>query len=663
MASLSDNRCLCGLMGLPDPLHPDGIRMTSTTHSISAFRTAYISLAALGIVFGDIGTSPMYAVAECMRDDGISPAAESVMGVISLIFWSLVLVVTVKYLLFITRADNHGEGGIFAILALLRTSGRMTPAMVVLATGIALLAAGLLLADSMITPALSVMSAVDGLRVEFDDIQHWIKLISLLIIVMLFAIQRFGTGLLGTLFGPVMLIWFTVIAGLGIAQIMKAPEVLFALSPGPAVRLMASLTWAEIFSLLGSVMLAVTGAEAIYADMGHFGRRPISLAWYGIALVSLLLNYFGQGAHLLQHPFVADESHSPFFAMIPSSGLVPMVLLATAASVIASQAVISGMFSLASQAIHMDFLPRLRIFHTSAREFGQIYVPRVNILLALGSVGFILGFGSPSAMAGAYGFAVATTMLLTTIAFTFVVYYVWRWSWFRIVSFCLFALPLDALFFGAALAKLPQGGFVPALLSLLFAAFMASWILGNRHLMGVGQRLDMPLPLFSELVGNRNDLHFQRRPAVFFQHLPFPGELEVTPHALLRQVQLTSMLYQPTIVVETVTLGTPRAEAEQWLKVEEYGHEIYRVTASFGFAENVSIERIVALGCERGWWSTPDDIVYFAAREDLRAGVRSGMPMAVRWPYRMMHRWDENLAKTFNLPALQYVELGLTVDV
>ena len=637
--------------------------MTSTTHSVSPLRTAYISLAALGIVFGDIGTSPMYAVAECMRVEGVSASADSVIGVISMIFWSLILVVTVKYLLFITRADNQGEGGIFAILALLRTSGRMTPAMVVLATGIALLAAGLLLADSMITPALSVMSAVDGLRVEFDDIQHWIKLASLLIIVGLFIIQRFGTGFLGTLFGPVMLIWFAVIAGLGVAQIRQFPEILGALSPLPALQLMASLTWGEIFSLLGSVMLAVTGAEAIYADMGHFGRRPISLAWYGIALSSLLLNYFGQGAHLLQNPFLADESHSPFFAMVPAAGIVPMVLLATAASVIASQAVISGMFSLASQAIHMDFLPRLRIFHTSAKEFGQIYVPRVNMLLALGSVGFILGFGSPSDMAGAYGFAVATTMLLTTIAFTFVVYFVWRWSWLKIVSFCLFALPLDVMFFGAALAKLPEGGFVPALLSLLFAGFMASWVLGNRHLMGFGQRLDMPLPLFSDLVGNREDLHFQKRPAVFFQHLPFPSEMEVTPHALLRQVQLTSMLYQPSVVVETVTLGVPRVDETQRIKVDEYGHGIYRVTASFGFAENASLHGVQTLARDRGWWQEASDVVYFAAREDLRTGVRSGLPAVVRWPYRWMHRHDESLARTLNLPALQYVELGLTVDI
>lgn len=630
---------------------------------ISPLRTAYIALAALGIVFGDIGTSPMYAVAECMRVDGVSSSADSVLGVTSMIFWSLLLVVTVKYLLFITRADNHGEGGIFAILALLRSSGRMAPGMGVLATGIALLAAALLLADSMITPALSVMSAVDGLRVEFDGIEHWIKLASLAIIGGLFFIQRYGTGVLGALFGPVMLVWFAVIAGLGLVQILQTPEILGALSPLPALHLLVTLTWAEIFSLLGSVMLAVTGAEAIYADMGHFGRRPISFAWYGIALLSLLLNYFGQGAHLLQNPFVPDESHSPFFAMVPSAGLVPMVLLATAASIIASQAVISGMFSLASQAIHMNFLPRLRIEQTSEQESGQIYVPRINGLLALGTVGFVLGFGSPSAMAGAYGFAVATTMLLTTIAFTFVVYYVWRWSWLKILSFCLFALPLDALFFGAALAKLPQGGYVPALLSVLFTWFMASWVSGNRHLMSLGQRLDMPLPLFSELVANRSDLHFQPRPAVFFQHLPFPTDLEVTPHALLRQVQLTSMVYQPAVVVDFLTLGVPRVADAQRIQVEEFGNGIYRIIASFGFAESASMDAVEQLGQERGWWKTLDDVVYFAAREDLRTGVREGLPIAVRWSYRWMHRHDENLARSLRLPALQYVELGLTVDV
>lgn len=623
----------------------------------------YMALAALGIVFGDIGTSPMYAVAECMRVEGIESSPEGVSGVISLIFWSLMLVVTIKYLLFITRADNQGEGGIFAILALLRTSGQMDRPRVIFLTGIALSAAALLLSDSMITPALSVMAAVDGLRIEFAGIEAWIKPISLLIIGGLFLIQRFGTGTLGALFGPVMLIWFIVIAGLGLQKVIEVPEILWALSPQPAFKLILSLDLGSFFTLMGSVMLAVTGAEAIYADMGHFGRRPISLAWYGIALMSLLLNYLGQGALLLQSPFIPDEGHSPFFALVPEGGILPMVMLATTASIIASQAVISGMFSLTSQAVHMHYLPRFRVEHTSKKHAGQIYVPKINLLLAFGTIAFVLGFGNASGLASAYGFAVATTMLLTTIAFNFVVFYIWRWSWPAIGVFCLFAIPLDVLFFGAALAKLPQGGMIPAILSAAFFFLMVAWVLGNEKLSGLGHRLDMPLPLFADMVASRDDLHFKKRPSIFFQHLPFSPDLEVAPQSLLRQVQLTSMIYQPSIVVEFETADVPKIADRDRMRIEDYGQGIYRMTARFGFAEDPSMTPIEQFGRDQGFWTTPDEVVYFAAREDLRAGIRPILPLWLSGPYRLMHHFDENLASTLDLPSLQYVELGLTVDV
>lgn len=633
------------------------------TKSASPLRTAYMALAALGIVFGDIGTSPMYSVAECMRVDGISATPESVTGVISLIFWSLMLVVTIKYLLFITRADNDGNGGIFAILALLRTCNRLSKPMVALVTCIALLAAALLLADSMITPALSVMAAVDGLRVGFSNTDHLIQPASLAIIVGLFLMQRLGTGALGTLFGPVMLIWFLTIAALGLQKIVETPEILWALSPIPAFKLISHLTTGAFFSLMGSVMLAITGAEAIYADMGHFGRRPISVAWYGIALASLLLNYLGQGALLIQTPFISDGNYSPFFALTPEGWLVPMVVLATLASIIASQAVISGMFSLTSQAVHMHFLPRLRVEHTSTEEAGQIYVPQINFLLAIGTIGFVLAFGTPSNLASAYGFAVASTMLLTTIAFNFVVIYIWRWSWGSTLLFLIFAIPLDALFFSAALAKIPQGGYVPAIISALFCFMMIAWLLGNRALMGLAHRLDMPLPLFAEVIDNRNDLHFQHRPAIFFQHLPFPKDLEATPQSLLRQVQLTSIVYQPSIVVEFETLDVPYLGGSARIQWDEYGHGIHRVVARFGFAENPTMDAIEQFGKEQGWWKTPADLVYFSAREDLRKGVKSSLPPWLRTPYQVMHHYDENMAQSLRLPALQYVELGLTVDV
>ena len=488
------------------------------------------TLAALGIVFGDIGTSPMYAMSESLKSPGIPAGAESILGIVSLILWSLFLIVSIKYLFFITRANNKGEGGIFAIVALLKSHQAFKgKAAIILTTSIAIAAAALLFADSLITPALSVMAATEGLKPIFSGIDHWIMLASIVILTLLFAIQRLGTSTLSRLFTPVMLIWFSAIGLLGLKEIVDAPEILRALSPVHAYHLLKGLTLDQVLGLLGSILLAVTGAEAIYADMGHFGRKPISFAWYLFALNGLILNYFGQGAWLLKNPLAGDLEHSPFFAMLPVELIIPMVILATLASVIASQAVISGMFSLANQAIQLEYLPRLKIFQTSKSHRGQIYVKEINTLLAVGCILLVLTFGSSSALASAYGFAVSATMLLTTIAFTLVIYFLWRWSPIKVLAFCCFALPLDGLFLAATITKLPEGHYLTLIIAVTVTWLLAAWILGTRYLVGVAQRIDLPIPFFVELVNKRKDLYLQKRPAIFFQHLPFPPGAAKSP--------------------------------------------------------------------------------------------------------------------------------------
>jgi len=629
----------------------------------SPYQALILSLGALGVVFGDIGTSPMYALAVCFNATNLAVTGANVLSIVSLIFWSLIIVISIKYMLFITRADNDGEGGIFAIFQVLKSSGRVSQTwMLSVITCIALFAAALLFADGLITPALSIMSALEGLKVSFHNIDEWIVLSTLLIIIGLFSIQRFGTSLLGQLFGPVMLVWFTVIALLGTSQILKTPQILHAISPHHAVRLILELGWLQSLELLGCVILAVTGAEAIYADMGHFGRKPIKLAWYGVALLALMLNYFGQGAYLLDAHLITGQNINPFFDIVPNAWLIPMVVLGTVAGIIAGQAIISGIFTITRQAIQLNYLPRLLIKQTSKELKGQIYIPKLNMLLALCSMALVLGFESSENLASAYGFAVAATMFLTSIAFSFLVYYVWNWSW-MLVAFCCFAIPLDFLFFAATVTKIPDGSYVSILISLAVLLIMVSWIIGNRYLMKKAQRLALPIPLLAEVVDTRKDLHFQARPAIFFQHLPFPPQFEIAPNALLRQIQLTSMVYQPSVIVEFCCANTPWVAENDRLRVIDYSNDIHLVSVSFGFAELISLDAVEKYGLERNWWKTQSDIVFYSAREDLRTGADDELPLHIKWPFIWLHGHDENMARTLNIPALQYVELSMPIDM
>ena len=622
-----------------------------------------LALAAIGIVFGDIGTSPIYAISETLKSPGLTNRADSIFGIISFIFWSLTLVIGVKYLFFITRANNQGEGGIFAILSLFQASDKLkSRKAIILATALGIMSAALLFADSLITPALSIMSAIEGINGIYPDAKEWVVPVSSLIILALYAIQRHGTKTLSRLFSPIMICWFTAIAAFGTLQIIDSPQILFALSPVYAWKLISILSLTQILTLLGSILLAVTGAEAIYADMGHFGRKPIMLGWWLIPAHSLLLSYLGQGAWLLTHHYSTSSSVTPFFEIVPHALIVPMVILATLAGVIASQATISGMFSLAGQAIQLGYLPRFKILQTSETEKGQIYISKINLLLLIGCLSLVLIFKSSSGLASAYGFAVSATMLLTTLAFSMVVYFIWEWSWWRLFVFCAIALPLDCLFFSATLMKLPASHYLTPLIASCIIWLLVSWRIGNNKLVEKVQRIDMPLEFFIELLDQRQDLYKQDKPAIFFQNLPFPPEAQMTPFSLLRQVQITSMLYQPTVIVEYLTAPSPRIQKEDRIRAYDLSHNVYLVHVYHGYYEQISNEPVINIGKEYGWWENSSEIIYFSAKEDL--SIKNGLNLSLiyKWPFSWLHGMDENISHTLKLPAIQFVELTMPID-
>lgn len=622
-----------------------------------------MAFGALGIVFGDIGTSPLYALNEASQARGLPSGEVTTLGIMSLIFWTLNLIVSVKYLLFITLVENDGEGGVFALAEVLKRHVSKEGIGAALVSALVIGSTALLFADSLITPPLSIMAAMEGMRDISPDASELVIPLSLAVLLGLFAMQRFGSQALSGLFSPVMLLWFSVIGIYGLLQVLERPDVLRAMSPHYAIHLVSVLEWRDVFPLFGAILLAATGAEAIYADMGHFGRKPISLAWFGVAMAALLLSYFGQTAWILSGRSFQNIEASSFFAIVPQALLVPTVVLAALASVIAGQAVISGMFSMVTQATRTGYLPRFRVIQTSESVRGQIYVPTINTLLMAGGVALILFFESSSALAGSYGFAVAAAMLLTTLAFNAIILLVWRWTIWKIVIFVFLALPLDILFFAATVFKLPAGRFVTLAITLAAAGLMASWYYGNRRLMQRAQRIDIPLEDFVELVSLRSDLHHQPKPAIFFQHLPFDPSVRITPFALLQQVQVTSMLFQPTVVVNFITAPTPRVAEHQRVAVHECGHGVTVVHLTFGYWEQLSVNPVIRLGMERGWWAREEEVVYFSVRENLRHGSAPGFPLPMKWMLRFLHQFDQQLIRTLGLDPARCVELGVTVEI
>ena len=542
---------------------------------------AGLSVAALGVVFGDIGTSPVYTFRECFNPEhGLPLDAEHVFGVLSMIFWALIIVVAVKYVLLIMRADNQGEGGILALLALALEAARGERSRTLLVL-LALGGAALFYGDSMITPAISVLSAVEGLGIATPALNRFVLPLTVVVLLALFLFQKGGTGRVGHLFGPVMVIWFAVIAASGALQIAEAPRVLAALNPAHAVGIFVAAPAAG-FIVLGAVALAITGGEALYADMGHFGRFPIRLAWFAVVLPALVLNYFGQGALILGDKAAIEN---PFFRMVPDWGLLPLVLLSTAATVIASQAVISGAFSLSRQAIQLGLMPLLDIFQTSTRERGQIYIPQVNWLLLIAVLALVLGFQSSSALASAYGFAVTGTMSITTVLAATVMRGVWRWQWPTIAVVLVPIMTVDLALFGSNALKIPNGGWFPLVIGIVVFTIMTTWRAGRRFVLARLASQAVPLASFVAACEEAPEARVSGT-AVFLT-----TQTENVPLTLLNNLKHNKVLHRTVLLVRVVTENIPRVPGADRIKARELGGGFWQIEAHFGFAQTPNVPR------------------------------------------------------------------------
>jgi KUP system potassium uptake protein len=586
-----------------------------------ARRLLPLTVTALGVVYGDIGTSPLYSLRECFfGTHSVAPSHANVIGVLSLIIYALLLVISVKYVLIVMRADNQGEGGVLALTALIpsRTGASGGPAR--LAVGRPLLIAlgifgtALLYGDGMITPAISVLGAVEGLEVVTPLFRPYVLPATLVILVGLFVIQKYGTHRIGGLFGPVMVIWFITIAALGIVWIVQAPAVLASFDPRHAARFFFDNGFAG-FAVLGAVFLVVTGGEALYADMGHFGKQPIRLAWFSFVLPALVLNYLGQGALLLIDPTVQH----PFFLLAPSWALLPLVCLATAAAIIASQALISGSFSITRQAIQLGLAPRLDVEHTSAREMGQIYVPQVNWALMFATLLIVIGFGSSSAVAAAYGIAVTLTMIITVLLLYVVMTERWRWPKPAAVTLLVIFLSIDLAFFGANALKLKQGGWVTLVVALLLFTLMTTWKTGRRL---VGERLSeraVPLDDFLAMVAKLSPVRVPGT-AVFMT-----AQATGTPAALAHNLRYNKVLHEHVVLLSVTTAHKPHVALDDRVSVHPLGQGLVNVRVQYGFMEDPDVPSALHLAQEHGAAMDPDDLTYFLGRETIIVTRRQGM--------------------------------------
>jgi KUP system potassium uptake protein len=616
-----------------------------------------LTLGALGIVFGDIGTSPLYTLSECTNAaHGVPPTPDNVLGVLSLIFWSLVMVVTVKYLTFIMRADNHGEGGILALLALIpermradRSSGKIGWVAILVIIG-----AALLYGDGMITPAISVLSAMEGLGVAAHALTPLVIPLTCAVLIALFAIQSRGTGQVGKLFGPVMAVWFVTIGGLGAYHVTRNPAVLHALSPIHAVRFFLAHGW-HGFLVLGAVVLAVTGGEALYADMGHFGRRPIRLAWLCLVMPALVLNYFGQGALML----VDEQARAnPFYAMVPSGGWTyALVALAAMATVIASQALISGAFSLTHQAVQLGFFPRVTITHTSSEAEGQIYAPAVNWGIAIVCITLVLSFEHSSRLAAAYGIAVTGTMGITSIVFFEVTRTTWRWPLWKGVSLLVLFLSFDIPFFVANLFKFLDGGYVPILVGAAFFTVMVTWKYGRRVYHEYIASVAPPLDAFIENVDRQCSARIPGA-GVFMSATP-----DGVPTVMIHQVQRIRVLPE-TVVLLTVRIAHAPYIAADAMRMESLGKGFYRVIVEYGFMDRPDVPAALDLARER--FSLPlvmPDLTYYFGRETFLATSKGRMGLWTEGLFAFLSRNASSATHQFNIPPEQVVELGSQIDL
>jgi KUP system potassium uptake protein len=627
----------------------------STSTPTSRYKTLGLSIGALGIVFGDIGTSPLYAIRECFHGKhAIDPTPENIFGVLSLVFWSLTMVISIKYLTFIMRADNRGEGGVFALLALVPTStDRISKKMrwwVVLA---ALFGAALLYGDGIITPAISVLSAVEGLEIATHAASPYVTPITCTLLLGLFLIQRRGTAGIAKIFGPIMVLWFLVLEVLGLTQIFHNPEILTALDPRHGLAFFAR-HHTHGFVVLASVVLVITGGEAIYADMGHFGRRPIRLAWFTMVFPALILNYFGQGALLLSQPELAVN---PFYGMVPKSMLLPMVALSTMATIIASQAMISGVFSLTRQAVQLGFFPRVHIVHTSGEQEGQIYIPGANTALMLACIGLVLFFQNSSSLAAAYGIAVTANMMLTSIIYFCILTLTWKWPLWRALLLCVLFLCFDLTFFGSNLLKLFDGGWLPFTVAIIIVVIMTTWKRGRTEIMQRIATTTLPLETFLEDVANRKPTRVPGTAVVL------ASIAQGTPVVLLHHFKHNQVLHEQVVLLSIQVAGVPYVSRREQLKLEKLEEGFYRLIAQYGFMQTPNVPDIMRRAYRLGLTTDPARTSFYMGRETL---IPSGKAPMMRWRKRLFTFMSKNALNAtayFGIPPGRVVELGVQIDL
>jgi len=623
-------------------------------HDHSSKKLGALILGALGVVFGDIGTSPLYALKVSIEASGAHEGNEivqAVYGILSLITWALILVVTLKYVLIIMRADNRGEGGVFALTALVSKGVEKNPGAKWAVMIAGALGAALFFGDSMITPAISVLSAVEGLKVLSPDLEQYILVISIVLITALFAIEKYGTSTIGKVFGPIMLTWFLVLGFFGFLEILKNPAVLAALNPLEGIRFMLGHPGVAV-AIMGSVVLSVTGGEALYADMGHFGLKPIQRAWLFIVFPMLLLNYFGQGALLIRDPGALDN---PFYRLAPDVALVPMLFLAAAATIIASQAVISGAFSIASQAVQLGYIPRLRIKHTSDEEIGQVYISKINILLYLGVIGLILGFQTSEHLASAYGISVTGAMAVDTLLAGFFMIFMRNWNkWVFMPLFGFFFL-VDCAFLGANLFKFFEGGWLPVAVAAVALLVMISWVSGRDRLLQARWSAAVPIEDFLKRI-KAVPPHRIEGTAIFM--VPHQG---IAPRSLEHNLKHNKVLHQRVVLMSLESVHTPYVEEKERFEVKHLDCDVHSVHARYGYMEEPNVMRAVAMLRAREFHHLHlADISFFVGKEKVLAKQSSSLLTA---GFIFMHRTMQSATEFYRIPFDHAIEIGGHVEI
>lgn len=610
-------------------------------------------MGALGVVYGDIGTSPIYAFRQALEASSApASAVDEVLGLLSLIIWALTLTVTVKYIFFVTRADNKGEGGTLSLMSLAASGFKKTPR-IIIAAGV--LGASMFFGDAIITPAISVLSAVEGLQIVAPDLSRYIVPITVVIILGIFSVQRFGTGGVSKVFGPVTAVWFLALGLIGLSHIISNPGVLWALNPAYAVGFL--VTHLEISTVvLGAVFLAVTGVEGIYVDLGHFGRKPIVFAWFALVFPCLLLNYFGQGAFVLSYTGEAPITH-PFFQMVPDWGQIPMVILATCATIIASQAVITGAFSLTRQASALNLLPRIRVLHTSETQSGQIYVPQVNTILMIFVLLLVLAFGSSGSLSNAYGIAVSGVMIVTVALLGVVMWKVWKWHPVATLLVMVPFLIIDIGFFSANITKFAQGGWVPVATAAVMASIMVIWMAGRRRLSDNTRRDEVPLKFLVENLSKKKPTIVPGT-AIFLT-----SDIEGAPTALLHSLKHYKVLHEHNVILTVVTSHLPRVSDDEKITIDAYNDLFYRMVITFGYMETPDIPKALLLARKLGVRFDVMSTSFFLSRRSLKPSPKGGMPLWMDRVFIALARNATDATEYFRIPTGRVVEIGTQVIV